>query len=147
MMNGNYILGCVIHSIDSKGRCIIPSKYRENFKGKIILIDVDDHIELWSYEDIILKLKKISIKKDNSLSVELIDYYKNLINYITQNIVGIVMMDRSGRILLNDKFKKKLKDNKVVFEGNLDHINIWSMEDFDQYKIDTTKKIKKKEER
>lgn len=126
MFTGEYF-----HTFDSKGRVIIPAKFRdelgENFflgKGFDNCLVIYPSLEWESFLD---ELKKLSV-----LSNEQRKFTRKLLSGFIE-----CSMDKQGRILLPPNLREysRLKDEAVVI-GVLNRIEIWNREDWNKYSDD-----------
>jgi len=60
-------------------------------------------------------------------------------------LAGKVELDSQGRLLLNERLRKRagLKDN-VMLTGAGDHIELWNMQDWEQYLSDNMAQYQKR---
>lgn len=111
------------HTVDTKGRLIIPSKFREVLGDKFVVtkgldgcLFVYDNTEWNAFEE---KLKAMPIsKKDNRM-------------FVRHFLAGAaeVEVDKQGRILIPAKLREFAEITKdVVLIGAAGHIEIWSQE-------------------
>lgn len=111
------------HTVDTKGRLIIPSKFREVLGDKFVVtkgldgcLFVYDNTEWNAFEE---KLKAMPIsKKDNRM-------------FVRHFLAGAaeVEVDKQGRILIPGKLREFADITKdVVLIGAAGHIEIWSQE-------------------
>ncbi|MDO4331072.1 MAG: division/cell wall cluster transcriptional repressor MraZ [Eubacteriales bacterium] len=109
------------HTVDAKGRLIIPSKFREVLGDKFVVtkgldgcLFVYDNAEWNAFEE---KLKAMPIsKKDNRM-------------FVRHFLAGAaeVEVDKQGRILIPGKLREFAEITKdVVLVGAAGHIEIWS---------------------
>lgn len=109
------------HTVDTKGRLIIPSKFREVLGDKFVVtkgldgcLFVYDNTEWNAFEE---KLKAMPIsKKDNRM-------------FVRHFLAGAaeVEVDKQGRILIPGKLREFADITKdVVLIGAAGHIEIWS---------------------
>lgn len=109
------------HTVDAKGRLIIPSKFREALGDKFVVtkgldgcLFVYDNAEWNAFEE---KLKAMPIsKKDNRM-------------FVRHFLAGAaeVEVDKQGRILIPGKLREFADITKdVVLIGAAGHIEIWS---------------------
>lgn len=110
------------HSIDAKGRIIIPSKFREDLGDKfVITLGLDGC--LFAYPDIewmsfVEKLKTLPGTKEA----------RQLQRYFMAGAAECEI-DKQGRILIPAKLRESAKlDKDIVFVGVLNKIEIWSKE-------------------
>lgn len=111
------------HTVDTKGRLIIPSKFREVLGDKFVVtkgldgcLFVYDNTEWNAFEE---RLKAMPIsKKDNRM-------------FVRHFLAGAaeVEVDKQGRILIPGKLREFADITKdVVLIGAAGHIEIWSQE-------------------
>jgi len=111
------------HTIDAKGRLIIPSKFREvlgdNFvvtKGLDGCLFVYDNTEWAAFEE---KLKALPLMNKES---------RKFVRFFLAGAAG-VEMDKQGRILIPSVLREfAALDKDVVLAGVGGHIEIWSKE-------------------
>lgn len=110
------------HSIDEKGRIIVPSKFREQLGENFVVTQgLDGCLFVYSneeWESFVLGLKNLPGNKEA----------RQLQRYF---MAGAVMCDtdKQGRILIPAKLRAQAGlDKEVVFVGVLSKIEIWSRE-------------------
>ena len=131
------------HVIDSKSRVLISNKLRSQ-------IDVDEHgsnfylvlgangiLCLYPekyFERIILSVAPGTTAPDETVVFE----------RMSSALAGKVELDRQGRLLLNEKLRKRagLKDH-VTLVGVRDHIELWNRENWEQYVTDNMPQYQK----
>ncbi|MHC4456414.1 MAG: division/cell wall cluster transcriptional repressor MraZ [Planctomycetota bacterium] len=131
------------HVIDGKNRVLISNKLRGQ-------IDVDEHgsnfyLVLGSngilclypekyFEQIVLAIAPRAVAPDEAVAFERISFA----------LASKVELDRQGRLLLNEKLRKRagLKDN-VTLVGVRDHIELWNSESWEQYLSDNMTQYQK----
>jgi MraZ protein len=124
------------HVIDAKSRVLISNKLRSQ-------IDVDEHgsnfylvlgangiLCLYPekyFERIVLAVAPGTAAPDEAVAFERISFA----------LAGKVELDRQGRLLLNERLRKRagLKD-QVTLVGVRDHIELWNSENWEQYLTD-----------
>ncbi len=124
------------HVIDQKGRVLVSNKLRNQ-------IDVDKHGSsfylvvgangiLCLYPEKCYELIAIAMAQKNSAPDEIVAFER--MNFA---LAGKVELDSQGRLLLNEKLRKRagLKDN-VTLVGVRDHIELWNTQDWEQYVSD-----------
>lgn len=121
------------HSIDDKGRLIMPSKYREQL-GPLFYITKD----LWNQEE----EKCLYIYPQEAFD-ELRQKLRNLskgskqarvLSRVFFASVQDTSLDKQGRVLINGDLKKHAElDKEVVFVGVDDHIEIWNSQKWEAY--------------
>jgi MraZ protein len=132
------------HVIDSKGRVLVSNKLRNQ-------IDVDEHGGdfylavgangiLCLYPEKCFKNMTVAMAQKNSAPDEIVAYER--MNFA---LAGKVELDSQGRLLLNDKLRKRagLKDN-VTLVGVRDHIELWNTPDWEQYLADNMPQYQKR---
>jgi MraZ protein len=124
------------HIVDEKNRVLISNKLRSQ-------IDADEHgsnfylvlgangiLCLYPekyFEQIALAAAPQNTAPDESVAFERISFA----------LAGKVELDRQGRLLLNERLRKRagLKD-RVTLVGVRDHIELWNSKDWEQYLAD-----------
>ena len=109
------------HSMDSKKRVFIPSKFREDLGEEFYITrKFDAYLSVYTAEDWEAYSDKIS-KLPEAVAVELQDF-----------ILGAAQKcvpDSSGRIIIDDRLLKHAKITKnIVFVGAGRQIRIWAEE-------------------
>lgn len=115
------------HTIDAKGRLIVPSKFREqlgeNFvvtKGLDGCLFVYDEIEWAKLNE---KLNKLPLNNRNA---------RTLSRHFLASCMDDCEFDKQGRILLSNPLREYAKlDKDVVLVGVGSRIEIWSKESWD----------------
>lgn len=123
MFFGNYS-----HSLDEKGRLVIPRKMRESLGNKIFIMKgFDGALAIYkedAYEEVIEELKKYSFnKKENR-------------DYLRLKLASIVDLevDKMGRVQIPVAILNKYGIQKdVVVLGAGDHIEVWDNTKYDAY--------------
>ncbi|MEE3420422.1 MAG: division/cell wall cluster transcriptional repressor MraZ [Lachnospiraceae bacterium] len=117
-------LGKYSHSFDSKGRLIIPAKFREEVDGqKLVVVP-------WWEEDLTVfpeQAFKEYIESLNGLqgSAEKIRRIKR---FLLSNAES-AKLDAQGRILVGQDLRKFAKlDKDVIITGNMTYFEIWNPE-------------------
>ena len=132
------------HVIDNKGRVLVSNKLRNQ-------IDVDKHGGsfylvvgangiLCLYPEKCYELMVIAMAQKNGAPDEIVAFER--MNFA---LAGKVELDSQGRLLLNEKLRKRagLKDN-VTLVGVRDHIELWNTQDWEQYVSDNMAQYQKR---
>ena len=124
------------HVVDSKSRVLISNRLRSQ-------IDADEHgsnfylvlgangiLCLYPeryFEQIVLAVAPQAAAPDETVAFERISFA----------LAGRVELDGQGRLLLNEKLRKRagLKD-RITLVGVRDHIELWNSENWEQYLAD-----------
>ncbi len=123
---GNMLIGEYHHSIDEKGRLIIPSKFREDIGNSFVVTrGLDGCLFVYSlieWEKIVSKLKKLPFtKKDARI------FMRFLLAGAT-----VCEFDKQGRInLVNSLIEYADLKKECVIIGVNDRLEIWSLDKFD----------------
>jgi len=110
------------HTIDAKGRIIVPSKFRESLGDEFVVTQGLDGC-LFVYPDeewmnFVAELKKLPGNKDA----------RQLQRYFLAGAASCEV-DKQGRILIPSKLREQAALEKdIVFVGVLSKIEIWSKE-------------------
>lgn len=120
------------NSIDTKGRVIIPSKFREEIGGKFILTKGLDHclyiypMEEWSK----FQEKLVSLPVTNKDA-------RAFVRYFFSSAVECEV-DKQGRLTIPQHLREHAKiDKELVTIGVLSKIEIWSKQEWDDYNEET----------
>lgn len=110
------------HSIDTKNRVIIPSKFREQLGDSFVVsCGLDGCLYLCTYEDwetFIGKLRELPYTKET----------RDLQRFFGQNST-IVDTDKQGRVLIPQNLKAMAGiDKDIVFVGAISKVELWAKE-------------------
>ena len=123
MLSGEYR-----HSIDLKGRVIIPSKIRDEMGGKIVITRGLDGC-LFGYNE---KTWNLIMEKLNTLPFTKRDA-RNFTRFMTSGAITLEF-DKQGRINIPNylnEYANLLKD--VVIVGVINRIEIWSKDKWEEF--------------
>jgi MraZ protein len=116
--------GSFEHSVDSKGRVSVPSKFREiiseRFEGKLILtMDLDNCIMVYPVEEWERVEEKIKALPQSQKEVK--DYMRFIFSNASE-----CELDRQGRILIPPALRERAGLNKsVMVVGIINKMEIW----------------------
>ncbi|MFA9463864.1 MAG: division/cell wall cluster transcriptional repressor MraZ [Velocimicrobium sp.] len=110
------------HSIDSKGRIIVPAKFRESLGEKfVVTLGLDGCLFVYpdkEWDSFVSELKSLPGNKEA----------RQLQRYFMAGAASMEV-DKQGRILIPSKLREAVGLEKdVVFVGVLSKIEIWSKE-------------------
>ncbi|MBQ3666316.1 MAG: division/cell wall cluster transcriptional repressor MraZ [Lachnospiraceae bacterium] len=119
------------HSIDAKGRLIVPVKLRESLGDKFFIVKgADKCLNLYTYEEwekFVAKLAKLP--EGNANARKLVRFYLSS--------AFEVEVDKQARILIPQLHREYAKiDKDVVLSGEGNKVGIWSVENWDEISID-----------
>lgn len=122
-----YVVESFEHQLDAKNRIRIPAKLHIDLGKEFYLMpESDDCISVYSKESLDARLARLS--EIRSGGGELLKAKRAIL----ASIVSVVEDDQ-GRVLLPAKLRQKAGINKsVVSVGMLDHIEIWSKENYEK---------------
>lgn len=116
------------HTIDTKGRIIIPAKMREELGERCIITQgLDSCLAVYSLELFQQKAAKLKTLPQNKAAVRAMQrhFFGN---------AAEVEFDRQGRILVPATLRHYAKLQKeAVVAGNNDYIEIWNREQWEAY--------------
>ena len=123
MFFGNYS-----HSLDEKGRLVIPRKMRDDLGNHIFIMKgFDGALAIYkeeAFSAVVEELKRYSfLKKENR-------------DYLRIKLASIVELevDKMGRVQIPNAILAKYHINKdVVVLGAGDHIEVWDNESYEKY--------------
>lgn len=114
------------HSVDAKGRIIIPSKFREDLGEEfVITLGLDGCLFAYPEEEWTLFVEKLKTLPGTKEARQLQRYF----------MAGAAACetDKQGRILIPAKLRESAELEKdIVFVGVLNKIEIWSKERWDK---------------
>lgn len=115
--------GTYYHSVDPKGRLIIPAKLREVLGDAcVITTEVHDCLSIFtmdSWDALEEKLLKLPRSKSR------------LVRHYTENAMDVTF-DKQGRVMLTPNQREKAGiEKEVVLIGMIDHIEIWDKEAYE----------------
>lgn len=115
------------HTIDAKGRLIVPTKFREQLGEAFILAKGNDGcLSIYTKEDWGVFLEKI---KALPATVRIRDYVRNIVGSSVE-----VTTDKQGRILVPGTLREYAKiDKDVVFAGVIDKIEVWDKDKWNEH--------------
>ncbi|MDA3039733.1 MAG: hypothetical protein O3C27_09430 [Actinomycetota bacterium] len=112
------------HSLDEKGRVVLPSGYRAYFEEKGYVTQLDNCIGLWTGEG----FKTVTARWEGLLDAREITQM-----VFRKLIVGAreVRLDSAGRITLPRELLTQFDfADQVVVAGRLDRVEIWAAQTF-----------------
>lgn len=120
--------GSYQHTLDAKGRMMIPSKLREQLGSKVFIMRGYEHcISIYKEEDFLNRMKevqKLAYNKEDP---------RRVVRVEARSVVEIDI-DEVGRILLP---KKTLDEyhigRKIMIVGVIDHFEIWDLDAWELY--------------
>lgn len=120
--------GSYQHTLDAKGRMIIPSKLREQVGKKVFIMrGYDRCISIYKEEDFIKRMEeatKLAFNKSDPRKVVRVE---------SQSVVELEI-DEAGRILLPKRTLDQYKiGRKVMIVGVIDHFEVWDLDSWEQY--------------
>ena len=129
------VLGEYRHSIDDKGRIIIPSKLRNDLGNNFIITKgLDGCLFIYSqneWSNIINKYKNLPDTKDKRSFMRIFLSGASICDY-----------DRQGRINIPQALIKYASiDKECVIVGVFDRLEIWSIESWDAYVDDNSSNL------
>jgi MraZ protein len=132
--NGFMFIGEYTHSVDSKNRLFVPTKFQKDLKqGIVVTRGLDSCLfvfTLKAWEEIATKLKSMPLTNQNSRA------------FARLMLAGAmeVKLDKQGRILIPQYLKEFASlDKETVLAGLFDRIEIWNKESWEKYKKQTEK--------
>ena len=122
----NYFNGKQIHSIDAKGRVIVPVKFREKLGEQfVVALGVDRCLNLYPMDE----WEKLLEKLDQNLPGT--EDGRRLLTFLSANS-EFVEMDKQGRVILPQELREEVGITKdVVSVGALDKIKLFPKDEWD----------------
>ena len=107
------LIGNAVHNLDTKGRIVIPAKYREDFGASVYALKgVGGCIRLYPYEQF-MKLSE-KVREGDVTQIALRRKVFGSVEHIS--------LDAQGRILLSDDLKKRAGNNLRQCERRVDRM-------------------------
>jgi MraZ protein len=132
------------HAIDDKGRVLVSNKLRNQIDAEVhgsnFYLSVGANGILCLYPEKCFERVVAAMAKKNAAPDEAVSYER-----MSFALAGKVELDSQGRLLLNERLRKRagLKDN-VMLTGAGDHIELWNMQDWEQYLSDNMAQYQKR---
>jgi MraZ protein len=123
------LVGTFEHKLDTKGRLVIPARFREEL-GNIVVASfgIDRCISIYSqqsWEGILERLHNLPYSKGKT---------RDLVRVLLAS-AHEVPIDPAGRILLPQSLRDQAEINQEVsINGVLDHIEVWNSSKWESYK-------------
>lgn len=119
-------MGTYEHSIDAKGRVIVPAKFREALGDSfVVTLGLDGCLFVYpqkEWEDFVKQLKELPGSKEA----------RKLQRYFMAGAAPCDV-DRQGRVLIPSNLREKAGlDRDIVFVGVMSKIEIWSRKRWDE---------------
>ena len=137
--------GSFFHTIDSKGRIIIPAKFRDIIKAQesngVMLSRIDGGLVAYTYNE---------WRNIETRILSLAEKSENMRRFRRVFIGGAFecACDKQDRILIPQNLRQYAElDKDVVLVGVLDHFEIWSRKSWDRENMHLEKDMKKEEVR
>ena len=123
------LVGTFEHKLDTKGRLVIPARFREELGNSVVAsFGIDRCISIYSqqsWEGILERLHNLPYSKGKT---------RDLVRVLLAS-AHEVPIDPAGRILLPQSLRDQAEiDQEVSINGVLDHIEVWNSEKWDSYK-------------
>lgn len=114
------LIGKAVHNLDTKGRVVIPARYRDDFGSSIFaLYGVKGCIRLYPYENFMKVTAKVV---DGDIS-------KDAFRRKIFGSVELLSFDAQGRILISEELRTKAGiTDRVRMVGMYDWLELWSEE-------------------
>ena len=137
--------GSFFHTIDSKGRIIIPAKFRDVIKAQesngVMISKIDGGLVAYTYDE---------WRNIESRILSLAEKSENMRRFRRVFIGGAFecACDKQDRILIPQNLRQYAElEKEIVLVGVLDHFEIWSRQSWDKENIHLEKDMKKEEVR
>jgi MraZ protein len=137
--------GSSSHTIDSKGRIIVPARFRE-----IIKADDNNGVMISRMDSGLVAYTHTEWRKIETRILSLAEKSDNMRRFRRVFIGGAFECpcDKQGRILIPPMLRQYADLNReIVLVGVLDHFEIWSREKWEKENLHMEKDMKKEEVR
>lgn len=130
--------GSFAHTLDDKGRLVIPRKMREETGVKVFIMKgFDGALSIYKaseFEKLVQEFNTLSFNKKNSR-----DYLRVQLASVSE-----LEVDKSGRVQIPAQMLTKFQIGKeVMVIGMGDHIEVWNQTDFEKYEKDAISSFEK----
>jgi len=137
--------GSSSHTIDSKGRIIVPARFRE-----IIKADDNNGVMISKMDSGLVAYTHAEWRKIETRILSLAEKSDNMRRFRRVFIGGAFECpcDKQGRILIPPMLRQYAEfSREIVLVGVLDHFEIWSREKWEKENLHMEKDMKKEEVR
>ena len=137
--------GSSFHTIDSKGRIIVPARFRE-----IIKADDNNGVMISKMDSGLVAYTHTEWRKIETRILSLAEKSDNMRRFRRVFIGGAFECpcDKQGRILIPPMLRQYAElSREIVLVGVLDHFEIWSREKWEKENLHMEKDMKKEEVR
>ena len=137
--------GSSFHTIDSKGRIIVPARFRE-----IIKADDNNGVMISRMDSGLVAYTHTEWRKIETRILSLAEKSDNMRRFRRVFIGGAFECpcDKQGRILIPPMLRQYAEvSREIVLVGVLDHFEIWSREKWEKENLHMEKDMKKEEVR
>lgn len=141
----NILRGCSYHTIDPKGRIIVPVRFRDS-----IAASGTDSLMISRMDQCLVAYTLPEWQKIENRILSLVEKSEAMRRFRRVFIGGAFECpcDRQGRILIPPSLRQyAVLDKEIVMVGVLDHFEIWSRENWDQENLTMDADIKKEDVR
>lgn len=121
-------LGEFIHKVDSKNRIMMPSDFRDDLGDEFYITKgPENSLVIYTIEEFQNRAKKyeeLSYQNKNNRAMKRLFFSSTIKAYL----------DKQGRVLINKQLREyaKLKEEAIII-GNNTNIEIWDLENWNQY--------------
>jgi MraZ protein len=132
------------HVIDGKGRVLVSNKLRNQIDAEehgsnfYLVVGANGILSLYPekcFERVAAAMVQKNGAPDETVAFERMNFA----------LAGKVELDSQGRLLLNEKLRKRaVLKNNVTLVGVRDHIELWNTQDWEQYVTDNMTQYQKR---
>ncbi len=137
--------GCSYHTIDPKGRIIVPVRFRDSISAS-----GTDSLMISRMDQCLVAYTLPEWQKIENRILSLVEKSEAMRRFRRVFIGGAFECpcDRQGRILIPPSLRQyAVLDKEIVMVGVLDHFEIWSRENWDQENLTMDTDMKKEDVR
>lgn len=126
------------HSVDDKGRIIMPAKYREQL-GSTFYVTIDlwgkqDETCLCVYPEESFRTLTNKLRTIGASAAENRKLYRKFYSHVQDT-----QTDKQGRVMISPELRQHAGlDKEVVLAGQDDHIEIWDQTKWEAYNEDAS---------
>lgn len=116
------LLGEHIHSLDAKGRIILPARFREALAAAYLTRETDGCLGMWAPDDFVTRAREMKEKTRG-------DANDRDVARVFFAGAGEANPDRQGRVAIPHHLRTFARlDGEVAVIGAFDHLEIWDAE-------------------
>lgn len=120
-------IGAATHSLDAKGRLVLPVRFRSEFEQGAVVAPYElGCLALWTPGEFTRQVQQ-------RLTARAASAEQRRDTRAWAALSSEVEVDKQGRFLIPKSLRDRIQlDGDVLFNGNLDHVEIWNPTEFER---------------